>query len=545
METKISLYEALKNRVKGHEKEESLYYMSHSFSKSHVLSCINKTAGFLKKNGVNKNSVVTVCLPNIPEAVYSLYAINQIGAIANIVHPLMKKEQLEKTMEKCHSNILIMLDQNYLEFKPLLSKGIKFIVASPVDELPFVYSFMYKKVQKIKKDLKYKDLALPKVSSSSLFLFKDILKEKEYLGYEKLCFEDAIYLHSGGTTGESKTIALSSYALNELANQGLWIIDISKDRIPTYHMMAVLPMFHGFGLCMGIHTLMFNGGVSTIMPKFSSDTVCKYLKKNKINCIIGIPTLYQALLKNKKFKGKRLKNLHVCFVGGDGGNQKVFDEFNARMKENGSGAKLFEGYGLTETVTVSNVNTFRYNKAGTVGVSLPITKTQIIDENKNVLPPLESGEICISGTTLMNGYRFGNEEDPIYKDKDGVMWLRTGDLGYLDKDGFLFFKQRIKRLIKVNGINIYPSDVEKVVQKIKGVKECAVISLKDEERGHMVGVYIVGDASTIDVDALKDAISRECSIYARPKEVYFVEELPHTLIGKVDYKVLEKRHEHE
>ncbi len=533
MNKKQTMYQAINEASHKFSSCEALYYLNKSYSYSHVIEKINRCAGMLIKLGYKKDNVITVCLPNIPTSVYLLYAINQIGAIANLIHPLMKNKQLHDIMLKTKSKILFCLDTFYAEFVSYTNDGILVVPCSPASDLPFLMRFIYK--QKCKKELEMLRLHAPKYNDAD-FLFGEL-----YRDFDVDYFKDAIYLHSGGTSGESKTIALSSFAVNALAAQGSDILNIID---PTkYHMFAVLPMFHGFGLCMGIHAMLCHGGCDTLMPKFHSKETIDLIKKNKCSFLIGVPMLYEALLRNKDFKGKMLRNLNVAFVGGDFVSSSLIERYNERMIQSGSNCRLFEGYGLTETVTVCNVNTHQNHKEGSVGHAINNAKIKIVDVNNGKdLKPNQDGEIYVSGETLMNGYRFETvESDPFIVDKNGVKWVKTGDYGHLDEDDYLYFKQRLKRLVKVNGINIFPSEIENVVASLKEVFECAAIGVEDEKHDHMIKLFVTLDrdsnSKNID-DKINALIKEKCGIYAVPKQIVYLEKMPKTLVGKVDVKLL-------
>ena len=283
-----------------------------------------------------------------------------------------------------------------------------------------------------------------------------------------------IYLSSGGTSGKPKTIVLSDFSILSLIDVAPEVLGENiKKEVQSKFMLACLPMFHGFGLVMGILTLMLHGGADSILPKFRSQKVVDLIEKNKCNIIIGVPAMFEALLKNKNFYGEKLKNIDICFIGGDFIPPSLLQRFNKKLEENGSKAKVFEGYGLTETVTVMSVNTFENNCLGSVGKPINNVKVKILDDDHNVLNCFEKGEIAISGPTLMNGYLEG-ESNFIEIDKE--RYVLSGDIGYLDDEGFLFFVSRKKRIIKKKGYNIFPLEIEKYISSLDEVENCSYLS---------------------------------------------------------------------
>lgn len=526
-----TIYENILNASSKYFANVAFYFQNKKFTYLHVIHMVNRFARAMKELGIKKDDVVTVCLPNIPEAVYLLYAISQIGAIGNMVHPLFNYEQMKENLQLTGSKILFCLDLNFEKFAPLCNQGITVYACSPTQELCFVKKFLYAQINPtIKK--------IPKKNKLTKFY-----KAEPLYQYEKDYLKDSIYLHSGGTSGKSKTIALSAFAINALCSNGAYILDI--DCAEDKHMLAVLPMFHGFGLCMGVMALLAHGGAIVLMPKFSTKETIRYLSKGQINYIIGIPQLFEALLSKPNFSGKKLKNLLTCFVGGDFVATSLIDRFNKRMEEAGSSCRLLEGYGLTETVTVCSVNLLKNNRPGTVGQPLPNVKFKIVDTiSGKDLGINQEGELYIAGETLMNGYRFcpADANEQVFTiDQEGVKWVKTGDCCSLDKDNFLIFKQRMKRIIKVNGIPVFPSNIEDAVMSTGFVFETAAIGVDDTKRGHMVKLFVVLNRNVHvekPEDLINEAIVNKCGIYAKPKEIVFLEKLPHTLVGKVDTKQL-------
>jgi len=522
---KNSVYGVLYESYLTHKKDVALYYKSKKFTYTKVIDRVNSFAYSLIELGIKKDDVVTYCLPNIPEAVYLFYAINQIGAIANIIHPLMKHGELEQIMIKTNSKILFCLDTNLKEFIDFKDKGIKLFSVCPAHELGIkhtLYKFINRKVL-------YKGYDINK-----------FYKNKKYTQYDKKYEKDSFYLHSGGTTGNSKTIALSNFSLNALIKNVPWLINESDTK--GEYMLSVLPMFHGFGLCIGIHALLGFGGTDVLIPKFNTKETLSYLKKGHLSILVGVPTLYEALLRNEQFDGDILKYLNVAFVGGDFVSDSLINRFNERMIKNGSKCRLYQGYGLTETVTVASVNTHYHAKDGTVGMTLPNVKVKVIDENGNDLGFEKDGEICFGGDTLMNGYRFDKDiVDPFIYDKDGNKWVKTGDFGSITSDNFIYFKQRLKRIIKVSGVNVFPSDIENCLHDNPKIYDCCVIGKEDEKHGSIVKLFVILDkkyeGNNID-EEIKEMVKDKCGVYAIPREIEYVDKFERTLVGKIDTKKL-------
>lgn len=530
-----TLYEAILTSATRYPNRVALRYFHKPFTYRHLIRRINQFAFALKGMGVNKDEPVTICLPNTPDAVYLLYAVNQIGAIANIVHPLFTYEQMDENLSMINGKILFCLDTRYDLFKPLIKKGVKIIACSPSGELPLIKRFVYKRRVKDKiKDIPSDDFV------SKFYAFPRSLE------YDTDFKKDSLYLHSGGTSGKSKTIALSSFSLNALCYNSAWITGF--DTFVNKGMMAVLPMFHGFGLCMGIHAYLAHGGYDVLIPKFSRKDTIKYIKRGQLSILIGVPVLYEALLSKRNFRGRKLRSINIAFVGGDYVSPALMERFNIRMEKSGSICRLREGYGLTETVNVCTVNTHFHYKPGTVGKMLPNVIAKVLDEKGNELPFDTEGEICIGGETIMNGYRFSEDKDinkkSFYIDKDGNKYVKTGDFGSVDSDGFITFKTRLKRIVKVNGIPVFPSMIEDAATSFNFVFEVCAIGVEDPKRGHIIKLFVVLSKSYKGtkeeaISKLNERIVSRLGVYSKPKEIIFMDKLPHTPIGKIDYKLLQ------
>ncbi len=531
MEKKATLYGSLLATCERYPNRVALIYMGKKIRYATLMGDVNRLAQGLLNYGVKANDVISVCLPNIPSAVHLLYAINQLGAIANLIHPLMKYEQMKGIMKETKSRLLFVLDSAFNEFAPLINNGIRLVACSPVQNC----NWLIKSAYSLQNRKKIRNIAKTDKISAFYAINSTFDHDKDYQ-------KDAIYLHSGGTTGRPKVVALSSFSINALASNGLDILGIKdpKDKF----MLAVLPIFHGFGLCMGMHACLAFGACNTLMPKFRSRQVIKHLKKKQISFIIGVPILFEALLRNKAFKGAMLKNLIIAFVGGDFVAPSLIERFNQHMENYGSSARLYEGYGLTEVVTVCAVNNAEHHKVGTVGKSLPNVTIKVVDvETKKDLPTGRCGELYVRGETMMNGYRFLRDESdqPFVRDSNGLIWIATGDYGSVDEDGFIHFRQRLKRIIKVSGINVFPNEIEGAVMDSGKVHECAVIAINDAKLGNAIKLFVVLDrsyqGSSINAE-INAIILKRCGLYAIPKEIVYREYLPKTLVGKVDINAL-------
>lgn len=512
------LYDMLKDYIVKDGKSRALLYMGKSFSYDTLFDSIDDAAARLSTL-LKPGDVATVCMPNTPECVYCFYALNRLGVIAHMVHPLTPYAQLKKFIKAANSKLLITLSINLEKYRDIRS-DVPIVSIHPARSLS--------KVARAAFDMKNKPY---KGGMNNIIPFDKL--DNRSLPYKSMRSDTqtGVYLHSGGTGGQPKIIELSDNAINKLAMRGLEALQADSG-INTY-MLAALPMFHGFGLAMGIHAILTHGGVSVLMPKFDPVATVKLIKKNQMHYIIGVPNLFRALLRQKGFKGKALKNIYIAFVGGDCAPQDLLDEFNAKMEEVDAHARLYEGYGLTETVTVCAVNNFAYSRRGSMGRMLSGLKAAVVDPE--TLKPLEvgeKGEIVVAGDTLMNGYLDNPEENAAaFIDIDGERYVRTGDFGYMDKDGFLYFVQRLKRIIKISGISVYPREIEAVAQEMLGVTGSCAVEYKDGGKVK-IALFLTGEPQ--DEQKVKAKIENSLSHYAVPTIVRNIDEIPVTPVMKAD-----------
>ena len=536
----LSLYEAVAKASKKYSKLLAVYYQGKKIKYPKFLKRVDRMADILTNRiGIKQNDVVLVAQPNIPDTLVLIYAINKIGAVVNLVHPFTPYNQIKSIMVKTKTKVAFLFEQRVAkEVEKYREIADKIYVTRVEDDLPLFTKFAYhsfmnnairKKLGKYRgsfkgftyvKDLKPTGKGSPTVSG----------KENDV----------SVLLHSGSTTGDPKTICLSDASFNFLAERSDEILCKNHDEIKNRGMLSVLPSFHGFGFCMTMHIPLLIGAAVILIPKYSSKEVCKAMSKAPISFLCVVPTMLENLLKDEKFRThKKLKNLYVAFSGGDYLTPSIRDDFNELMRKNSTNCMVFEGYGLTEAIAVNSINTFDNYRYGSIGRPLSGIEFKIVDENGNKLPNGEIGEICIKTPARMVKY-YDNEEDTKEAIKDGFIY--TGDLGTMDDDGFIYFKSRKKRVIKVSGVGVFPSEIENLVSHIPGVKGCCAIEIPDARLQHAVKLFVIADY--FDEEGMRNQILDTCRKYlirwAIPKEIVFVNDLPKTLLGKIDFKTLQK-----
>lgn len=541
---KGSMYEAVRESAITKKKMNSVAYefQGKKTNYKQFLNKIEVLGKAYKSIGIDEGDMVTVCMPNTPQGVDTFYALNRIGAVPAMIHPLSAVGEIAFYINSTHSKAVLVVDLFYekvLEALKQVKHSVKVVVAHIKDELPFPLNMLYPLT------VKKKPAPLPKDN-------KNVIDWSDFIsGGKKVKLSDkfpkaedtAVILFSGGTTGTSKGIRLTNLNMNALAAQVAANAGFTMEGL---RMFSVMPLFHGFGLGVGIHTALMASGTCIIIPQFTIKTYARDVKKYKPNVIVGVPTLYEALLRSEGFDFD-LSFLRGMFCGGDSLSVELKKKVDKFLKDHNATIQVREGYGTTECVTASCLTPYDTYREGSIGIPLSDTYYSIVNPNNDAeLPYGEEGEICICGPTVMKGYLNNAEEtaSTLRRHEDGNLWLHTGDLGYMDEDGFVYYKQRMKRLIIVSGINVYPSQVENAIDAHPDVLLSCAVGIPDPYKMHVVKAFVVLRQGVEPSDKIKEEIIENCkknvSRYGVPREIEFRTELPKTLVGKVAYRVLEE-----
>jgi len=496
----------------------------------------------IKAIGIGQGDRVTICMPNTPQAVIMLYALNLAGAVANMVHPLSAEEELVRYVNESRSVAVLTLDQFADKLEKILPRtnARTLILAGVEDGLKGVKKPLYKltKGRKITR----------RPSGGKLLRYTDLLgRGNGFSGdfdAKSRGSDVAAILYSGGTSGTTKGILLTNRNFNALAMQTEALSDCV---VPGNKMLAIMPIFHGFGLGVCIHTAFITGASAILVPQFSIQSYAQLLKKHKPHYIAGVPTLYEALLRLQNIGDLDMSQLRGVFSGGDSLSIELKRKVDAFLKDHGSSEQVREGYGLTECVTASCLTPRKFHKEGSIGIPYPDTYYKIVRRGTHEpLPYGEEGEIVLTGPTVMKGYDNNEEEtaQAIQIHPDGRAWLHTGDLGMIDDDGFVYFRQRIKRMIISSGYSVYPSQLENAIESHEKVLISCVIGVRDDYKMQRIKAFIVLRDGQEATDEIKASILEHCkrniAKYAMPGEFEYRRELPRTLVGKVAYIELEK-----
>ena len=508
---------------------------------------VEDVAKALKNYGVDKDDRVTICMPSTPEAICMVYAVNLIGAVSSMIHPLSSEKEIENYINQADSKFMLTLDmtlEKVLKIKKN-TKLQKIIVASAGTSMPLYMRELYK-ITNYKKNVK-----IPKDDEDIVLWNKFISSAPDFVG---VCHEPrkssdlAVILYSGGTTGTPKGIMLSNLSFNALALEAHEMI---RESIPGNSVLSLLPIFHGFGLAVCIHTPLICGMKCILIPQFNAKKFGELIKKYKPSFLAGVPTLFEALLK-QNLKEKDLECVEAVISGGDILSPELKKKVDSYLSEHGSTARIRVGYGLTEATAATCLSKEDTNIEGCIGIPLPDTYFKIVKLDTHEEADIdEDGEICISGPTVMMGYLNNAAEtnQVLRYHDDGKVWLHTGDVGSMTEDGTVIFKQRLKRIIVSSGYNVYPSYIENVIISHKDVLACTVIGVPDKYRGQVAKAYIVLKDGVEESSELKKEIQELCkkniSKYAIPKEYEYRKQLPKTLVGKVAFTKLEEEAKNE
>ena len=516
-------------------------YYGHKVTYKNFIKKIEKTARALKNYGVKEGDRVTICMPNTPEGIVMVYAVNMVGAICNMVHPLSSEKELEYYIKVAESKYVLVIDAVFDKIYRVRDTAQleRIIVVRPSDGLGFLKKKLYN-------TLHVKKVRLP-ANDSRVVLWEDFIANSYFYqgNYheERSGADPAVIMYSGGTTGAPKAVMLSNLNINvESICDGAMIRQVE----PGATVLSILPLFHCFGLGVCIHTPLCRGMGCILIPAFSHKQFADIIKKNEPNFIVGVPTLFEALA-NTKLRKDDLKSVTAVICGGDALDQTLRDRVNSFLEHHGSSAKIRVGYGLTEGSGAVCLSPEHIFADGIIGVPLPDTDFKIVkNDTFNEQPVGKEGEICISGPLVMMGYLGDDVEtaQAIRLHNDGKLWLHTGDIGYIGKDGLVYFAQRLKRIIVSSGYNIYPTHLESIINSHEGVLTSTVIGIDHHYKGQVPKAFIVlkpGYKAGKKVEReIRELLERNVPIYALPAAYEFRDKLPQTKIGKIAFKELEK-----
>ena len=539
----LTMFQMIERIAYQYPNETAYEFYGKKTTYRRFLKRIERCARALTAIGVRPGDAVTICLPNIPQAIDCFYAINRIGAVANMVHPLSARSEIAFYLTISESRLIITADlffETVYQAVNSVSHPVRIITARMQDELlpPLAAVYFMKKGRDY---IKY-----PGANGDLYRLF--LMNGTRNIQLPEITFDPertAVILYSGGTSGTPKGVCLSDRNFNACAMQACEAIGM--DFRHGLKMLSCMPIFHGFGLGINIHTVLVHGATCILMPTFNAKSYANMLIKKRPNFIAGVPTIFEALLHIPELENADLSCLMGMFCGGDSLSVELKKKIDAFLLTHGSSIQVREGYGLTECVTASCLTPRDTYREGSIGIPFPDTIYRVVKPGtEEDVPAGEEGEIILRGPSVMLRYLKNEAEtaEALRTLSDGNVWLYTGDLGVKDADGFIYFRQRIKRLIITNGYNVYPGQVENAIDSCPEVAYSCVIGVPDPRRMHRVRAYVVLKDGVKGDNACRERIMNQLRLhvakYALPREIKFRSELPKTLVGKVAYRKLEE-----
>ena len=536
-----TMFEAVEAVAKKYPDYVAFDFMGKATTYRELVENVLQCAKALKAMGIRENDKITIAMPNCPQGIYMFYAANVVGAIGNMIHPLSAEKEIEFYLKESDSVAVITLDQFYAKVQRARSKtDVKnLIITSIKDALSPVMKVGYaltqgRKIEKIPAD-------------APVVLWKQFLnlgKTAEDPKVSRAAQDPAVILYSGGTTGTTKGIVLTNKNFNALGQQ---VIATNPMFRPGDKMLAAMPIFHGFGLGVCVHTMLSQGGRCILVPRFTPKTYAKDLVKNRCNFIAGVPTLYEALLRLPDMEGADLSCLNGVFSGGDSLSIELKKKFDKFLYDHKATIQIREGYGTTETVTACCLTPVHIYKEGSIGLPFPDTYIKIVvPGTEEEVPYGQEGEILLAGPTVMQEYMHHPQEtaQTLRQHADGLTWVYTGDLGTMDEQGFVYFKGRGKRMIVTSGYNVYPAQLENILDAHELVQMSCVIGVPDPYKMQKVKAFVKLTPDAQPTEQTKKILMAYCrehiAKYAMPYDIAFKDDMPKTLVGKVAYRVLEE-----
>lgn len=533
-----SLYDCVNQTRKTYENNIAYDFMGKRVSYANFLKQIDITAAALVNLGIKEDDVVAIAMPNTPQAITMIYATNKIGAVVNMIHPLSSENEFKELINKVNAKIILILDTFYEKLEKIQNDiSVDRIIVASIDEtLPFFKSIAYRisnkkiSIKKTNKTILWHDF-LSNIDDN--ITIKAVTNRKDSL---------ALLLYSGGTTGKVKAVCLSNRQINESAKQ---MFEANPMICDKDSFLSVMPIFHGNGLVIGVHLMLMAGAKCVLIPRFTPKSYAKDLLKNKCNYMSGVPSLYERLLDLDIMKNADLSFLKGAFSGADYLSVDLEKRLNDFFIKHNAKIIIRQGYGMTEGVVATTLNPYDKSKEGSIGIPLKGVEVKIVKPDSEIeLTNGEIGEIVFSSVTNMMGYLNDEEETnkTLRLHSDGKYWIHSGDLGSKDDEGYLYFKGRIKRMIVTNGYNVFPNELENIIESFDMVERCCVIGVPHVSGTDKIKAFIILKKGYEKDDNTKEQILSLCKAYiakyALPKYIEFIDSMPKTKVGKVDYNVL-------
>lgn len=549
-DVKKTMYQKFADSAQQRGDKPCFYYYNNTLSWNQVAEMVDYCAAALVANGVQKGDRVIICAPNMPQCIAAIYAVNKIGAVASMLHPLSVASEAKYAVELVGAKFAFCFDVSEKAFAGMDLTLVKCKTATYFPKTPFgiLANMAYKK--------KIKGKTAPAVGVHKFLEWSEFIREgKEYIeknGEVEIATDPeatAAIMMTGGTTGNPKGVMLSNEAINNLSYELVAVtedtikMDIDQDRDA---MLTALPVFHGFGFALCMHVSMCVGMAQSLWPQFDAKMCSSAIKKYHINYVFGVPDFFEKVYKAGYLKGVDMSTMKLIGSGGDVVPYSLTEKMDRLLKENGSKFHFASGYGLTECVTVCTFTDMRREAPqGCIGVPCYNIEVMTVKPGTTEEVKGEDGELCVYGPTLMQGYYNDPEETAkvLVKHDDGKVWLHTGDMCFIDEKGDIYYRQRLKRVYKISGYLVYPSFIEESYRAMAEIYDCCVIGVGEEGKTSLK-LFVVknkkyaGDDEEALIEKIKQFGYQNLSKWSVPREVVFIDALPRTKIGKVDFKVL-------
>ena len=539
---KYTLYEYLYEKNKNNLKDTAINFYGKKISYGELFERIDITAKAFRALGIKPEMVVTIITLNCVPSTLIFYALNRIGAISNYINVLGQEDDMERYFKEAASEVIAVLDLfGEKAVRAAERYGCKnVIVFSLSDDMPFISKTVYK-FKSRRADKGY-------LASKIVILWEEFLKRginTEEITYRKNPYSPCFYAHTGGTTGFPKTVVVNDIAMNTVCDDFSMSVNLNRGDI----WLDVMVPFVIYGILVCMHMPFTFGFTVVLIPRFNPEDWKVYINKYHPNWILAVPSYFLPLMENERYKDINLSDFSLTSAGGDGLNSDLEREINNFFHQHGAKNELLKGYGMTEVCSAAVTAFNGINKIGSVGIPLIRNNLMIVDtDTGDELKYGQIGEVCLCCQSRMIGYKDDKQatQELFRRHIDGQDWLHTGDLGYVDEDGFLFLVGRMKRVILTvaNGISykVFPNIPEGMIIKIEGVQEVCIVSAK---RGvdEVLRAFIVPEKDS-DIKELEQTIRQMCkeemADYMQPTFYEFLRELPLTSVGKVDYRKLEE-----
>lgn len=536
-------YEIIKENAEKHPHQAALFYLGTVIKYKQFLKHIDRCAAAFSKLGIRAGDAVTICAPNIPQTVIAFYALSKIGALASMLFPLAGEKEVYDCLTISNSKAAVILDLQYKVFANQIEKtNCEMLIVLKVQD----YLSKTKKTLLNIDDFFHKKR---KITAAHTVYWWSFMRRRDAIAapFPRTARDPSLILYSGGTTGNPKGIVYNDYILNAAVTQAMAMLAKEDTLKPGDAFLAVLPTFHCFGLAIGVHAPMMTAGISLLVPKPTNKLIYQAIKYKCPKIVSGVPTLFKLMLESKAIWKRDLSPLKGIFCGGDKIPETLKNRLNLTLKKAGCTKTVREGYGLTECAPPCAINPDKNQEIGSIGIPCSNVLVKIVAPGtEEELPYDTDGELCVSAPTNMLYYLNEPEETARTKrrHKDGLEWIHTGDICSLSKNGFIFFKLRQKRMIKVSGICVYPTLVEEVLQKHSAVKEACVVKIPHQYKLNVLKAYIILNDNIKPSQKIKNELSQLChkefAPQSCPKEFEFLDDFPRTKVGKSDYMALER-----